>query len=90
MSPRRRITRPGRDPVSVVSREVRRSGARRTHHENAHLLLGEEALEKLGERDSHRASSACVGREEGETGCAARRAHSRRVCPGINRTFGTF
>ena len=43
---------------------------RATHHENAHLLLGEEALEKLGERDAHgereRSSRARVCGDDGD------------------------
>jgi len=45
---------------------------RATHHENAHLLLGEEALEKLGERDAHgereRGSRARVCGDDGDDG----------------------
>ena len=51
--------------IAAMSRSRRRVETRATHHENAHLLLGEEALEKLGERDAHgdrgRASRARVG-----------------------------
>ena len=51
--------------IVAISRSRRRVETRATHHENAHLLLGEEALEKLGERDAHgdrgRASRARVG-----------------------------
>lgn len=64
-----------------------------TYHENAHLLLGEEALEKLGERDSHRASSVRCGRESERVVTSVRGARIRIVCPGtcgffLVRTFG--